>query len=66
MKGWNSDISKITDCNDLPPEFKAYIDFIEEEVGVPITMISLGPDRSEIAISGKGIELFLFLKRYII
>jgi adenylosuccinate synthase len=53
MPGWNSDISKITDCNDLPPEFKAYIDFVEEEVGVPITMISLGPDRSEIAFPTK-------------
>lgn len=48
MKGWSKELPKITDCNDLPVEFRDYIKFIEDEVGVPITMISLGPDRSEI------------------
>jgi adenylosuccinate synthase len=53
MKGWNRDISKITDVNDLPVEFRDYIQFIEEEVGVPVTMISLGPDRSEIVFPAR-------------
>lgn len=46
MKGWESDISSITDCNDLPEEFMVYIKYIEKETGVPVTMISLGPDRT--------------------
>jgi adenylosuccinate synthase len=46
MRGWSRDISVIEDCSDLPVEFNEYINFIEKETGVPITMISLGPDRS--------------------
>ncbi len=45
MKGWSEDISKIKDCSDLPAEFMAFINYIEEETGVPVTIISLGPDR---------------------
>jgi adenylosuccinate synthase len=46
FKGWDEDISKINNINDLPIEFKEYIQFIEQEVEVPITIISLGPDRN--------------------
>jgi adenylosuccinate synthase len=46
MNGWTADISRVTDCNKLPGEFIDYVDFIEKETGVPVTMISLGPDRS--------------------
>ena len=43
MKGWNQ---KIT--NKIPRNLENYIEFIEEYVGVPITMVSYGPDRSEV------------------
>ena len=46
MKGWSTDISKINDSGDLPKEFNDYIAYIEKETGVPVTMISLGPDRT--------------------
>lgn len=46
MKGWQADISKITDYAGLPKEFREYTAYIEQETGVPITMISLGPDRA--------------------
>jgi adenylosuccinate synthase len=36
--------------DELPPEFMAYINFIEQEVKVPITVISLGPDREQTII----------------
>ncbi len=46
MKGWNTDISRITRYSDLPKEFTDYTGYIEKETGVPITMISVGPDRT--------------------
>ncbi len=54
MKGWNTDISKINNCNDLPGEFMDYLNYIEQEVEVPITMISLGPDRTATVYPGNG------------
>lgn len=44
--GWSSDISKARSYRELPREFKEYIKFIESELGVPIKIISLGPDRN--------------------
>jgi adenylosuccinate synthase len=45
MRGWSADVSKISDYTRLPDEFISYIDYIEKETGVPVTIISLGPDR---------------------
>lgn len=45
FKGWKSDISKSKSYDELPAELKAYIKFIEEETGVPIKVVSVGPDR---------------------
>lgn len=53
IMGWQKDISIIEDCSELPDEFNSYISYIEEEVGVPITMISLGPDRKSIVFPSK-------------
>ncbi len=47
MKGWNTSLEHITDYEDFPKEFKDYVQFIEEEVGVPVTIISIGPDRKQ-------------------
>jgi adenylosuccinate synthase len=45
LKGWKEDISAIRDYNSLPGTLREYISFIEKEVGVPVTMVSVGPDR---------------------
>ena len=47
MKGWKSDIRGITSFDDLPGEARDYILFIEEEMRVPITLVSTGPKRDE-------------------
>ena len=47
FKGWSEDISKISKEEELPNEVHDYVSFIEEFVGVPIKLISVGPDRSE-------------------
>jgi adenylosuccinate synthase len=47
FKGWKEDITKIKSFTDLPAAFKSYLQFIEDEIKVPIKIISVGPNRSE-------------------
>lgn len=47
LKGWQADLTGMTTYDELPPELKAYIEFIEKEVEVPIKVISVGPDRKQ-------------------
>lgn len=47
VPGWQEDISRITDFNDLPPNARRYISLIEEKTGIPITIIGVGPKRSQ-------------------
>jgi adenylosuccinate synthase len=46
LKGWNSVLSDMS-SNTIPSELAQYIDFLEAELGVPITLISTGPDRTQ-------------------
>lgn len=48
LPGWHCDISGITEYDKLPENCRKYIEFIEKELGVPITMVSNGPKRSDI------------------
>ncbi len=48
LPGWNCDIRGITRYEDLPEACRNYVEFIEKEIGVPITMVSNGPGREEV------------------
>jgi len=48
LPGWKSDIRGCKDYSALPPEAKAYVDFVEKKIGVPIKLVSTGPKREEI------------------
>ncbi len=48
LKGWKTDIRGIKDYNDLPQEAKQYVEFIEKQLGVKVSMVSNGPKRDEI------------------
>ena len=52
LPGWKCDIRGITDYDALPANAKAYVDFLEKEIGVPIKLVSTGPKRHEIAQRG--------------
>ncbi len=45
FKGWNTDLTGCRNESELPTEFRDYIAFMENYLGVPIKIISLGPDR---------------------
>ena len=47
MPGWDETITQLRDYYQLPESLKKYIDFIEKQTGVPVTMVSVGPDRKE-------------------
>lgn len=47
LPGWNVDMAGITSPDQFPQEFKDYVDYIERELQVPITIISVGPDRKQ-------------------
>ena len=48
LPGWKCDIRGIKNYEDLPENCRAYIEFIEKQIGFPITMISNGPTREDI------------------
>ena len=45
--GWKEDITKVNKVEALPKALKDYIAFIEKEVNVPVTIVSVGPDRTQ-------------------
>ncbi|MFY9154403.1 MAG: adenylosuccinate synthase [Prolixibacteraceae bacterium] len=47
LPGWKTDLTKLTSQNEFPEEFNNYLNFIEEQVGVPITIASVGPNRAQ-------------------
>lgn len=57
LPGWKCDIRGITDESKLPEEALAYVDFIEQELGVPVKMFSTGPKRHEIIHRTPKVEL---------
>ncbi len=48
LPGWNADIRGIRKYEELPENCRNYIEFIEEQIGFPITMVSNGPGRDDI------------------
>jgi|TARA_B110000444_G_scaffold226905_1_gene231758 adenylosuccinate synthase len=47
MDAWKEDLTQIDSEKDLPNELKAYTKFIEKYTGVPVVLISVGPDRKQ-------------------
>lgn len=45
--GWKTKLSDIRTYDELPQAFKDYVTFIEKETGVPVAIVSVGPDRTE-------------------
>lgn len=53
LKGWKKDLTELHTIDQMPHELNAYITFIEREVGVPISIVSVGPDRTQTLIRKK-------------
>ena len=47
MPGWKTPMSKMQSEDEFPEEFNNYLSFLEEELGVPVKIVSVGPDREQ-------------------
>jgi len=47
LSGWKEDTTEVKDVTDLPAEAQAYLVFLEEQVGCPIQIVSVGPRRDQ-------------------
>lgn len=45
--GWKTDMTRMTSEDEFPEEFNAYVNFIEEQTGVPVKIVSVGADREQ-------------------
>ncbi len=54
LPGWKTDLSKCTGEASLPNAFTDYISFLEKELGTPISILSVGPDRTQTIVREKA------------
>lgn len=47
LKGWQCDMTAVKSEDEFPAEYKAYIKYLEEQLNVPICIVSVGPDRMQ-------------------
>ena len=47
LPGWDKDLTGLSDISELPSELNNYITYLEKELEVPITVVSVGPDRTQ-------------------
>ena len=50
VKGWNQDLPSVRNEKDFPEALKNYISYLEKELETPISIVSVGPKRSETII----------------
>lgn len=50
LPGWQTDMTKMKSENEFPEEYNAFLNFIEEELEIPIKIVSVGPDREQTII----------------
>jgi adenylosuccinate synthase len=55
LKGWKKDLTGLNSVDQMPEELNQYIAFIEHEVGVPISIVSVGPDRTQTLMRKKAL-----------
>ncbi len=55
LDGWKTDITKIREEEELPKNFRKYIAYIEQSTRVPVSIISVGPDRTQSIIREKAV-----------
>ena len=53
LPGWQTELSHLTSEAQFPAAFSDYIAFIERELGVPVAIVSVGPDREQTIIRGE-------------
>ena len=47
IPGWNTDLTALSTIEDIPSALNNYVEYLEQELNVPITIVSVGPDRKQ-------------------
>ncbi len=47
MPGWRTDVSEARDADALPPSARAFIELVENQVGIPVKVIGVGAERDD-------------------
>ena len=47
LPGWKTPMTSVTSADEFPQRFKDYISFLERQLGTPIVIVSVGPDRTQ-------------------
>ncbi|WP_417860257.1 adenylosuccinate synthase [Winogradskyella sediminis] len=50
LKGWAADLTGMMEASQLPKNLNAYVEYLEKELNIPITIVSVGPDRKQTII----------------
>jgi adenylosuccinate synthase len=58
LPGWEEDIGAARSLDELPANARAYIDFVESRLGVPIVLVGVGPARDQVIWTGKAPERY--------
>ncbi len=60
LPGWGEDISQVKSYMELPEKTRKYIEAIESLINIPVSMISVGPERSQIILRDNSIKTRIF------
>lgn len=52
LKGWNEDLTNLSAIDEIPQALNDYIEYLEKELNIPITIVSVGPDRKQTLLRG--------------
>ncbi len=52
LQGWEADLTEMTEASQLPDALNNYVAFLEKELSLPITVVSVGPDRKQTIVRG--------------
>jgi adenylosuccinate synthase len=47
FEGWEADLSGVRSLSEMPLQVRRYIEFLEEDLQIPISIVSIGPDRAQ-------------------
>jgi adenylosuccinate synthase len=53
MRGWKNDLTGMRNLAQFPKELTDYIEYIEKQMEIPITIVSVGPDRTQTIVREK-------------
>ncbi|HBW85773.1 MAG TPA: adenylosuccinate synthase, partial [Crocinitomicaceae bacterium] len=51
LKGWSSDLTSLSSYEESPEALKNYVSYLEAQLNVPISVVSVGPDRKQTLIT---------------